>query len=317
MGALVAEGGLRLAGFEHKLSPELVDFGAPSRDLIQRYYLEDEDLLWVPRDYRDTVEQGVRDQPVIVFMGDSCTQLGNYHESLLEGLLRGLPPEQVPSEGIAFLNVACVGWSSYQGRLQLDRDVLAMKPRVVTLFFGWNDHWVSRGVEDKTVARVDRFVQSPLRGLRLVQLWARAALAAHPQAADRPNRVSPEDFRDNLTHMVRTAAANGIAAVLLTAPTSLAPGETPSHLRPAFLREGEEPGPMHQAYAQIVREVGDAEGAVVCDLDASFRALPAEVVRDIYFTEDRIHPTEAGDHKIAEFLLACLREHGLVERLVE
>ena len=38
--------------------------------------------------------------------------------------------------------------------MQFTRDVVPLRPRVATIFFGWNDHWDALGTEDKRVAEL-------------------------------------------------------------------------------------------------------------------------------------------------------------------
>jgi hypothetical protein len=45
------------------------------------------------------------------------------------------------------------GYTTYQGLRQLERDVATLHPVIATFYYGWNDHWIGFGIEDRDVAR--------------------------------------------------------------------------------------------------------------------------------------------------------------------
>ena len=74
----LAEAALRAAHFHFDLMPTL-EFGWPDPVAIHDgRYADDPDLVWVTRDYRETLRAARRTHPAIVFMGDSCTEFGTY-----------------------------------------------------------------------------------------------------------------------------------------------------------------------------------------------------------------------------------------------
>jgi len=314
---LLVELALRLAGFEFALLPTRVQFGWPDPVTLRRLYEPDRDLLWVPRGYREHVAAMRGRAPSLVFMGDSCTQFGTYDRDLA-ALLRA----RLPGEQLSFVNVGVGGWSSWQGLRQLRRDVLPMLPRVVTIYYGWNDHWSSFGLEDRQIGAFT--LRQPaaviaLSHLRVVQLVNRALFTlefpAAGRAADRPARVPLPEFAGNIAAMVREARAAGVVPVLLTAPTSQRRGREPAYLDERWLENLADLVPLHERYADAVRAVAAAEGAPLVDLAAEFSALPDEELAQL-FRRDGIHPTPEGDRRIAASLLAHLERDGLLERLV-
>lgn len=296
---LAVELGLRLTGFSYVLYPEEIEFGNPDPVLLKTGFREDDDLFWVTKDYPEKLARLRRERPEIVFMGDSCTQFGTYDRELAR-----LVAERRGKE-LRWGNVAVAGWTSYQGLRQLERDVLPLAPRVVTFYYGWNDHWIGFGIEDVTVSRIKRIFSSRWSGLRLVQLATKAMVALGTRRTAYPNRVSLGDFRSNLSRMVEMSDAAGIRPVLITAPTSIREGEEPEYLAARWLRELSDLVPLHRAYADAVREVAAAEDADLCDLERRFAELPrAELVES--FMADGIHFTEAGSRRAAGFLYDCL-----------
>ena len=81
-------------------------------------------------------------------MGDSCTDWGKYDKFFAK-----LVAKRIPGHKVTYANFGVVGWSTYQGLQQVKRDLLDLKPKVITIYYGWNDHWVGFGIEDKEVPK--------------------------------------------------------------------------------------------------------------------------------------------------------------------
>lgn len=291
----IVEGALRITGFAFTLNP-VVEVGWPDPETLAARYRPDPDLLWVTRDYDERLAEARRERVDVVFMGDSCTEFGRYPEYTLKRL------SERSTRDARGVSLAAGGWSSAQGVAQLERDVLALAPRIITVYYGWNDHWVALGPTDRELLRFMR-----LRGVfehsRLAQLALKAQMDAGPMAG-RPNRVEPEAYRENLTRIVQIASGAGIVPVLLTAPSNHAAGHEPEALLKRHVRSLDELIPLHAAYTAITREVAGATGAALCDIAAAFQALPPP--RERYFQRDGIHFTDEGDQRIADVLAACL-----------
>jgi lysophospholipase L1-like esterase len=298
---------LRLINYEYHLYPERIEFGFPDPETIEKWVKTDPDLFWTPLDYEEKRRSARTEGVDLIFMGCSCTQYSTYPEELAARLSR------VPSaKSIRYWNAAMTGWTTYQGLQQLRRDILELKPKVVTLYFGWNDHWFGFGVEDEQVGRMNR---SPLywgRHFRVVQLLSRAYVAfLEGGRPDKPNRVPPEDFRRNLTTMVELARREGIEPILLTAPTSYEPGAEPAGLLLRHIRDLDELIPLHEQYVQIVRDVAAQTRTKICDLAQEFDRLRAAEDIYRYFLTDGVHLTEAGSRKVAEMLHRCFVDSGV------
>ena len=307
--AAVVEATLRLVGFRYVLYPRDVEFGRPDPVMLATGFEEDQDVFWVRRDYASTLERLRSDPAALIFLGDSCTHLGDYDDELARLV------EQRRGETLSYGNLAVAGWSSYQGRRQLERDVLPLKPRVVTLYFGWNDHWIGFGIEDKNVALVKRVFSSDWSRSRIVQLATKATVAMGARRTAYPNRVSLDDFRDNLRTMVREARSAAIRPLLITAASTHVEGEEPPELAERWLRDLSELVPLHQSYVAAVREIAAAEDADLCDAEAHFSKLPRGELRTL-FQDDGIHLTPAGDRRLAEVLYGCFEEAGILEEIL-
>lgn len=291
-----AEGALRVAHFHFDLVPSL-QFGWPDAVALHEAYTSDPDLVWVTRDYRDRLRDARRAHPAIVFMGDSCTEWGTYPAKVLATLqAAGSPLATGVKLGVG-------GWSTEQGLEQLRRDVIPLHPKVVTLYYGWNDHWVAMGLTDPEVARADRLMRLAQMS-RIVQLWLRLKTNMAARRVPPPNRVPLPRYEENLRSLVTEARGAGITPVLITAPSNHVAGHEPAYLAKRHVRSLSEVVPLHAAYADATRRVAQQTSAPVCDAAAVFAALPQP--HDAYFQKDGIHLTETGDVLMARVLSGCL-----------
>lgn len=213
------EAGLRLVGFEFELLPSMPFGGSDSS--TPNLYAPNPDLLWVPNGYRESLEFARRSHPAVVFMGDSCTEFGNYPTYTLERLAK-VRPEL--ASGIA-LGVG--GWSTEQGLAQLRRDVLPLLPRLVTLYFGWNDHWVALGPPDAEVRRGSTLIRVAAHS-RLLQLVVKAWMVAGRTGSERPNRVALPQYLANLRAMIRLGEGAGVRVVVITLRRTMSRAGSPS-----------------------------------------------------------------------------------------
>jgi lysophospholipase L1-like esterase len=290
------EAALRVSGFHFDLVPTL-EFGWPDPVAMRDAYRSDPDLVWVTRDYQASLALARRIPPAVVFMGDSCTEFGDYPTKTIADLeAAGSPLAQGVKLGVG-------GWSTAQGLEQLRRDVIPLHPKVITIYYGWNDHWVAMGLTDPEIMRARR-----LRGLadhlRLAQMWLKIDVALAMRRQPRPNRVPIDDYQANLMTMAKEARAAGITPVFITAPSNHVPGHEPAYLAKRHLRSLSELVPLHAAYIRATKDAAAAAGAQVCDAAAAFAELPQPHAR--YFQNDGIHLTGAGNDEMARVVSGCL-----------
>lgn len=141
----VAEITLGVMGFTFLPNPTEVRFGWPDPVTLKQRYRVDDRLFWAPKDYPEKIAAWRNKSPSIVFMGCSCTEFGRYDEYFVD-----MVRERHVDKRMDFVNVGVAGWSSYQGLQQLKRDVLPMKPKVLSIYYGWNDHWKSSGLKTRS-----------------------------------------------------------------------------------------------------------------------------------------------------------------------
>ncbi len=299
---------LRLGGFRYELRVSVLQNTAPDLQRAYESYRIDRDLIWTPRDYDDRLRlaQGAR----LLFLGDSCTEYASYPRGLARLIGRDTGAE------VRIANLAVAGWTSHQGLRQLERELPGLSPRVVTLYYGWNDHWISIGVDDREIERINR---SPLFGTlstRVAQLLTKGWIGLRSRGREPALRVPPEQFRDNLTRAVRTVRANDAVPVLITAPSSHEKGREPAYLARRWMPDLDRLVPTHRRYVEIVRQVAAAEQAPLVDLATSFDELPREQ-RYASFMEDGIHFSPEGNRRAALMLYNSFRQQELIELVAD
>ena len=303
-----AEIALRLGGFSYRLYPEKIEFGFPDPKRMSSLYQPDSDRFWVTKDYFQKVDQFIKSPPTVLLMGDSCTQFGNYDE-----YLQARATSDSSKSKVTFGKLGVGGWASYQGAQQMKLDVTRIKPKVATIYYGWNDHWMGFGMQDKEMARLHSPLMEVFERLRFAQLAVKAFLVLSQDKNEQiPIRVEIADFIDNLSYMVKTAKSVGVTPMLLTAPTSHQQGKEPQYLKQRFLKDLSKLVPLHQSYVESVRDLAASTHTALCDLERAFKELPADDVSKVYFTNDGIHLTPKGNEVLAGYLYDCLLQQNLI-----
>jgi hypothetical protein len=275
------EGALRVAGFRYHLYPERIRFGYPEPEKIaEGYFIPHDRFLWVSQHYAERPAKAQEDTPDLILMGCSCTEWGEFDTVITHVSEKAGHPLKVA-------NFATAGWSTYQGLNQMMDDVVPIAPKVVTIYYGWNDHWMGFGIEDKTVAELTASpIKKALQESRLVQ-WVSKVIVNRKAAQERtlgegafPERVSLADFRSNLEGQ--------------------------------WLQDLSQLVPLHKAYVDTVRAVAAEREVVLCDLVAQFEALPPDLVQK-YMKQDGIHlTTDFGGRVVGRMIYQTLMDHGLL-----
>lgn len=309
----IVEFGLRLAGFTYQLYPQNIEFGAPTPKQIKSSFQTDPELFWITKDYNDKLETARQTRPSVVFMGDSCTEWGVYTK-MFEDLVK----RDAPDTNLSYASLGTPGWSSFQGLQQLKRDVLSLKPKVITVYYGWNDHWKGFGIQDKEVAYVNSsLLYQVQKHLRLAQLIIKTYIGLSQNTKDATLlRVSPEDFKLNLVNIVQLARQNDIRVMLLTAPTAHEKGKEKEYFTNRHIDDLSNLIPLHQKYVNIVREVAKQEEVPLCDLAGIFDTIDFEERQNDLFHEDGIHLLPKGDAVIATALYRSFKQTGLLEYII-
>ncbi len=234
----------------------------------------------------------------IVCLGDSCTHLGPrpYPERFGE-ILKHYRPGR-----FEVVNAGVLGWTSHQGLKRLETEVPEWQPDLVTVYFGWNDHWLGHGLRDseQPVPKPWQEALARLAGhLRTVQ----ALVSFYGPDGERSQpRVTLDEYGANLRAMKRQADRLGAEIWFLTAPHAFDRGV------PRFLLESGEVGDpqgvleLHRSYNEVVRRVGSELGVLVVDLEREIDAMAGE--KEKLFEPDHIHLSDAGRTLVAAMLYA-------------
>jgi lysophospholipase L1-like esterase len=270
----------------------------------------------------------------ILALGDSCTfgyivraKIGfvaqPYPLRLQHLVDRRLGPGRVE-----VLNAGLPGYNSFQGLLLLRTKLRGLEPDLVTVRFGWNDHFLSGAGEAaafrEPATALGRAAQELLLRSKLyafvrrlgleLRAW-REPVSDQASAAFRGQRrweptLPPEDFARTLRRIVEVVRARGGDAWLLTAPRNPAPSPEAAQQLAAHNRlDFERLMQVHEDYAEIVRRVGAETGALVVDLESVYARHAGEPV---FFESDVVHPSEGGHNLEAETLYSVLLRRGVL-----
>lgn len=241
----------------------------------------------------------LQDKTCIACFGNSCTFGWELSENQTYPALLGTEL----GSGYAAFNCGVPGYSSYQGLQLLKRYEPVLKPDIVTICYGWNDHWAAAfDIEDKAQELPAQWlldIQNLLSRSYLYRSVKYLLLSKAEQEKeytfDRESptyRVSVEDYRANLIEMLRYCRQRQIEPVLLTAPIG---DDNPNEMEPYEI--------YHELYNQMVREVSQEYRVTMVDAAAAFVDHPE------YFddpTRDYIHYNAAGARWIAEHLAQAI-----------
>ncbi len=236
----------------------------------------------------------------IMFLGDSVPAQG--YPQIVETFLNAQRQTGVRFESI---NLAVGGYSSYQGRILIDKYGEMFEPNLALISYGWNDHWQAYGGIDsqKTItinpsplSQLSRLIYQRsriLQGLRYVSIPL--------LDVDQPLtevRVSLDEYRDNLTYLGNFFAVRNVPVIFITPPTSHYALGVPDYLvEKGFASSKERTVTLHGAYNQVVREVVGTNSWLVLDLEQELASL--NDLSEIFST-DGIHLTPKGSALFAK-----------------
>lgn len=247
----------------------------------------------------------------VVSLGDSCTAQGHppYSERLDE-CLKADPPGGREWEAV---NLGVFGYSSAQGAAVYHRWAGRLGANVVTLYFGWNDHWTEHSVTDRQrmASRMGPFAAMNLEAFRKKRICAvlSKAVARLREGGEgrspgdtRVPRVPPVEYTTTLKHIIAEIRANGAVPLVLTAPRR---SLTQTLVKSGHARSPEEAEELHDHYVELTRQAAAEEGAEILDLAAM---LAGPEYDDGYFMEDGIHWTDGkGIPLIASLICEKIR----------
>ena len=282
-----------------------------------RRMVKDSKQLWVAEDSFEKKYPVKKPDGMlrVITLGDSCTAICIDTESSYPSLLQ----EVLSARQVEVINAGVGSHSSFQGLQRLKYSVLKYHPDILTVYYGWNDHWITSTPDQDVRLRSDWEVAvlNVLEQWRTYQAYhyllaklmhregAKGSEAGRPkddieQALGVGLRVPHADYAKNLEAMIDIARAKGIRILLLTAPSDLS--QFPGFSNFPFPKEVLIP--VHERYNEVVREVAGRRGVPVLDLAAIVAAWSGEHI----ISADGIHFTPFGCRFAAERLAEKLRE---------
>jgi len=294
---------LRLTGFG-VTTPELA-FGVNTRQAFQHgQFVPDARLFWKLPPQRDALDAAIgaiqpdraipphRSVPRIVILGDSCSRLAVEGLPYPAGLQRRLGGQA------EVLTAAVPGYTSYQGLVWLREQILAARPDLVVVYFGWNDHWRATGLTDREYA--DRLAGGHLRLLTLLQ--------GKPDTP--PLRVPTPHYDDNLEAIATAVQEQGGQVLLVRAPQHLTPEARGHLLQNRYILASDDPVELHRDYLAVLDRAAAAADVPTLDAAAAFVRLRPDAT---LLHRDGIHLTTAGHTVMAAILAEWIRGQVLEE----
>ncbi|MBN2382372.1 hypothetical protein JXQ70_05760 [bacterium] len=231
----------------------------------------------------------------IICVGDSVTfGWGVEADQAFPQLTECKLAELLPDRHIQVLNAGMPAYSSYQGLVYLQNELIAYKPDLVVFCFGHNDTFIAPLNDQEQVAfnrKVTTRLIKALSNLEIVLLFRHLLRDQVKTTQELPcligwkPRNDVEHFRQNLEATAETCSQHGIRLVLMTQATR-------DHQKPE-----------RAAYNQAVRAVAERYHSLLVDPDPILTGSPHFI--------DPGHPNATGHQIIADLLSRTLVEADL------
>jgi hypothetical protein len=259
--------------------------------------------------------------------GESYGYVNNPYPLALEKLLA----ERIGPGRFEVLNAGVPGYNSYQGLMLLRGKLRGLDPDLITVRYGWNDHFLSetppgqspyRESDSKlVVALEDLALHTALYPFvrRLGFEW-RARRGQGPEALReafaRQTQWSPTvplpDYEHNLRRIVEIGRARGAQVWLLTSPYNPTPSEAARNFMAVNNRIGfDELMAVHDQYNDATRAVGRELGAPVIDMAAIYQDNRDNPEFHLFVDSDVPHPSQWGQNLEADTLYRALVARGI------
>jgi len=243
----------------------------------------------------------------VICMGGSCTAQGiPPYSGYLHRALTNDPPTGAAWEAF---NTAVHGYSVAQGLRLFRNTVRQLEPDIVTVYFGWNDHWLEERPDTNRMALragpVAGRILSKLKRKRFFQLLTmimRPSGSLSWRKGKRGYRVPPEEYELTLEQLVTEIRSDGAVPMLITAPR--AKKLTNMIVRNGQAESREQAMQDHDRYVRITREVARRLDVPLLDLAADFTGEEHAPL----FALDGIHFKRKGRIVIAAKIHGLLKE---------
>lgn len=255
----------------------------------------DEHLFWRLKGVRPPFDGGTEQNMLkVICLTDSVSVMydGKGYPEILEDILR----QHIASSSPKVFNAGVPGYTSHQGLRYLRDELLIYKPHIVTVCYGWNDHWQAAAGKPDAALKIPRnhFLRRALSRSKVFRcLYAQTMKRRQSRYSCvgpwYTMRVSLSDYKKNLEEIARLCRENNIMLILMTAP---------------YLDCPQDWVPAHRAYNDVVRDIARENAITLVD--------PVEIFleRDDLFLDpstDPVHYNWEGSRVIAR---------GLAERII-
>lgn len=215
----------------------------------------------------------------IVSLGDSATFGPQEEECAYPYLLPALlQPRQVEA-----VNAAVEGYRTDRALARLRKDVLPLKPDLVTVFIGWNDlYQTDPGAETEQLsirgnplAQLLTLSEAAQTFRRVYFMRAQSARGVGPSIGERTLQpYAPSGYAERLREIFRTVRVGGADVITLTWPTVLSDQMSPeaqakAHY-PWYTAQSTELLALYRKYQETLRRVAAEERVPVVDVAALF-----------------------------------------------
>ena len=258
----------------------------------------------------------VADTKRIIAIGDSCTFTLGLWEIAYPAVVEQKLNRSAVQGQYEYINAGVEGYNSSFALARIKDDVLRYKPRIVTIYIGWND-LMKQNPESQAEVGKPSLVGEVLNESYLVKAYTKVIFIylrpllfipkVEPDETDLHayDQYVPKRFEANIREMINELKRNDVEAILFTLPTVLERGLTAEDLKKRGVFFPYYAGffsldrllSLHAAYNRTIRTVAQQEGVPLIDLDEKFNGLDR---RKLFW--DTMHPSEKGNAVIADLV---------------
>ncbi|MCD4785189.1 MAG: hypothetical protein K8T10_15340 [Candidatus Eremiobacteraeota bacterium] len=246
----------------------------------------------------------------ILCLGDSRTS-GNIEppatsESCYPQQIQKKLKKEYPDIPIQVLNGGVPGYTSYQGLIMLKNTVKQFSPDIVTLAFDIHDGNLAYA-RDRDALVCSKFIQGLRKVLYKSQIYLllrRYILRKKLQYTSdkRPvfNRVSLDEYRDNINEIIRMGKKHDFEVVFVTLP--LAPEREPKN---------------ELYYHKVLDEMSKEHNILYINLEKKISNLKNKTLPERLLKKDRVHFMVLGREWIASQVAEEMKENEIIDRVLK
>ena len=246
-------------------------------------------------------------KPRIIALGNSCT----FGWGIDSDLIYTRRLEQILDERYQIINAGVPGYSSFQGQVYFESELVKLKADYVLILFGWNDHWAAaNGIADKEQRLLSQFIinlQNMLSNFHLYRAIKKILLSSIESDIDSlfdrqdpVYRVSLADYEKNIRSICQAVRNNQAIPVLITAPIpSLENYYSPGSR--SWLHQ------YHEYYNQTIRKIVRQDSVLLVEA-----ALEFDKYTNLYddASLDPIHFNTKGHQLLAQLIAVQISASG-------